>query len=101
MAPVQASKKANDKIVQNNLEDKREIRRPKYNLRQLVRTAGIKKVFLNVVSTNYSYKSYTKTEVIHDTIPSLRINYLAESYIENLLLLTKLTLEQNNEVIEK
>ena len=68
---------------------------------QLVRTADNKRVFSKGDSTNYSYKLYTITEVIHDTIPSYRINYLPERYNENLLLPTKLTLEQNNQVMEE
>ena len=51
-------------------------------------------------STNFSYKLYTITEVIHDTIPSYRIDYLPERYNENLLLPTKLSLEQNNQVMK-
>ena len=42
-------------------------------------------------STNWSYKLYTITEIIHDTIPSYRINYLPKRYNENLLLPTNLT----------
>ena len=42
-------------------------------------------------STNWSYKLYTITEIIHDTIPSNRINYLPKIYNENLLLPTNLT----------
>ena len=41
------------------------------------------------------------TEVIHDTIPSYRIDYLPERYKENLLLPTKLTLEENNQVMKE
>ena len=44
---------------------------------------------------------YTITEVIHDTIPSYRINYLPERYNENLLLPTKLSLEENNQVMKE
>ena len=69
---------------------------PKYKLGQLVRTADIKKVFSKGDSTNYSYLLYTITEVIHDTIPSYRIKNLPERYNENLLLPTKLSLEENN-----
>ena len=67
----------------------------------MVRTADIKRVFSKSDSTNYSYKLYTITEVIHDTIPSYRIDYLAERYSENLLLPTKLTLDENNQVMRK
>ena len=70
MTPVQASKKSNEKIFYSNLQDKRKKLNPKYKLGQLVRTADIKRVFSKGDSTNYSYKLYTITEVIHDTIPS-------------------------------
>ena len=101
MTPIQASKKSNEKIVFNNLKDDREKQRPKYKLGQLVRTANIKQVFSKSDSTNYSYKLYTITEVIHDTIPSYRNKYLPERYNENLLLPTKRSLEQNNQVMKK
>ena len=51
--------------------------------------------------TNWSYKLYTITQIIHDTIPSYRINYLPKRYIENLSLPTNLTLEQNNQVMKE
>ena len=44
---------------------------------------------------------YTITKVIYDTIPSYRINYLPERYNENLLLPTKLSLEENNQVMKE
>ena len=69
MTTVQASKKTNEKIVYCNLKDNREIQKPKFKLGQLVRTADIKRVFCKGDSTNWSYKLYTITEVIHDTIP--------------------------------
>ena len=78
-----------------------EKQKPKYKLGQLVRTADIKRVFSKGDSTNYSYKLYTISEVIHNTIPSYRIDYLPERYNENLLLPTKLSLEENNEVMKK
>ena len=101
MTPIQASKKSNEKIVYNNLKDTREIQKPKFKLGQLVRTADIKRVFSKGDSTNWSYKLYTITEVIHNTIPSYRIDYLPERYNQNLLLPTKLTLEENNQVMKK
>ena len=101
MTPIRASKKANEKIVYSNLQDKRKILNPKYKLGQLVRVSDIRRVFSKGDSTNYSYKLYTITEVIHDTIPSYRIDYLPERYNENLLLPTKLTLEQNNKIMKE
>ena len=101
MTPVEASEKSNEKIVYNNLRDDRVKQQPKFKLGQLVRTADIKRVFSKGDSTNYSYKLYTITEIIHDTIPSYRLNYLPERYNQNLLLPTKLSLEENNEVMKK
>ena len=101
MKPIDASKKSNEKLVYSNLQDKRKILNPKYKLGQLVRTADFKRVFSKGDSTNWSYKLYTITEVIHDTIPSYRIDYLPERYNQNLLLPTKLTLDENNEVMKK
>ena len=96
MKPINASKKSNQKLVYNNLKDDREVRKPKFELGDLVRTYYIKKVFSKGDSTNYSHKLYTITEVIHDTIPSYRLNYLPERYNQNLILYSKLTLDENN-----
>ena len=101
MTPVQASRKSNEKVVYLDLQDKRRKLNPKYKLGQLVRTADIKKVFSKGDSINYRYKLYTITDVIHDTIPSSRLDYLPERYNQNLLLPTKLTLEENNHVMKK
>ena len=100
MKPIDASKKSNEKLVYSNLQDRRAKQQPKYKLGQLVRTADIKKVFSKGDSTNWSYKLYTITEIIHDTIPSYRIDYLPERYNQNLLLPTKLSLEQNDKVMK-
>ena len=101
MTPIQASKKSNQKEVYSNLKDNRECQKPKYKLGQLLRTADIKRVFSKGDSTNYSYNLYTIAEVIHDTIPSYRINYLPQRYNQNLLLPTKLSLDENNQVMRK
>ena len=100
MKPIDASKKSNEKLVYSNLQDKRRKLSSKYKLGQLVRTTDIKRVISKGDSTNYSYKLYTITEVIHHTIPSYRIEYLLEKYNQNLLLPTKLSLEQNNKIIK-
>ena len=101
MKPTYASKKSKEKIVYSNLQDKRKILNPKYKLGQLVRTADIKRVFSKDDSTNWSYKLYKITEVIHETIPAYRIDYLPERYNENLLLPTKLSHEQNNKIMKE
>ena len=100
MKPIDASKKSKGKEVYSNLRDDRVKQKPKFKLGQLVPTADIKRVFSKGDSTNYSYNLYTITEIIHDTIQSYRINYLPERYDENLLLPTKLTLDENTQVMK-
>ena len=90
-----------EKQVYSKLQDKRKKHFPKIKLGQFVGTADNKKVFSKGDSTNWSYKLFTKTEVIHDTIPSYGINFLPERYNENSLLPTKLSLEENNKVMKK
>ena len=68
--PIQASKKANEKLVYSNLQDRRVSQQSKYELGQLVRTADIKGIFSKADITNWSYKLNTITEVTHDTIPT-------------------------------
>ena len=101
MKPIEASLKMNEKEVYSNLQDRRVRQQPKFKLGLLNRTGDIKRVFSKGGWTNYSYELYTITEVIHDTIPSYRIEYLPERYKEKLLIPTKLSLEQNNQVIKK
>ena len=101
MTPVQASKKSKQKEVYSNLQDRTFRQKGKFKLGQLVRTADNKKVFSKGDSKSYSYKLYTKTETIHDTITSYRSDYLPERYNENLLLPTNLTLDENNEVMKE
>ena len=71
MTTIQPSKKSNEKLVYSNLPYRRNRQKPKVHLSQLVRTVDIIKVFRRGDSTNWSYKLYSITEVIHDTIPSL------------------------------
>ena len=84
-------KTQNEREFYFNCQDDREILTENYQLGQLVRTADFKRVFTKGDSTNYSYKLYTITEVIRDTIPSYRLNYVSERYNENPLLPTKLS----------
>ena len=97
----QASKKVNEKKVFSNLKDNIELQKPKFKLGQIVRTADIKRVFSKGDSTNWSNKLYTIPEVIHDTITSYRSDNLLERYNQNLLLPSKLSLEQNNKVMKE
>ena len=101
VTPNQASTKSNERKVYTRLQDRRVRQKPKFKLGELVRTADIERVFSESDSTNYSYKLYTITEDIHDTTPSYRIDYLPERYNQNILLPTKLSLEENNQVMKK
>ena len=101
MKPIDAYKKSNEKLVHSNLQDQRVKQTPKFKLGDLVRTADNKKVFSKGDSTNFSFLLHIVTEVINDTIPSYRINYLPERYNENLLLPTKLSLEENKRLMKK
>ena len=101
VTPLQVLEKSNEKAVFDNLRYYRQKQRPKLKLGDLLRTAEIKRVSSKGDSTNWSYKLHTITEVIHNSVPSYRIDYLAERYNEILLLPTKLSLEENNEVMKK
>ena len=101
MIPIQASEKSNEKLVYSNLQYRRINQQPKFKLGDLVRTSDINKVLSKGDSTNYSYLLYKKTEVIHDTIHSYRKDYLPENYNENLLLPTKLSLDEINKIMKE
>ena len=64
MTPVQASKKANEKEVYSNLQERRVGQQPNYKLGQLVRTADIKKysqkVQISLTKYMHLLRSYTK-----------------------------------------
>ena len=55
MTPIRASIKASERLVFDNLQDKRKKLDPKYKLGQLVRSTDNKRVFGQGDSTNYSY----------------------------------------------
>ena len=81
MTPAQASKTANEKLVFTNLQNRRLNNNQSLNwdsLLELQKSETAERVFSKGDSTNWSYQIYTITEVIHDTIPSYRINYLSE-----------------------
>ena len=98
LTPIQTSKIAIERKVYSNLKDRRKFRKPMFGIGQLVRTADIERV---KETAQIGRKLYTIIEVIHDIILTYRINYLAERYNENLLLPTKLTLDENNKVMKE
>ena len=101
MKPIVACKKLNETTVYSNLQYRRNKQQPIFKLADLVRTAHIKRVFSKGDSSNWSYKLYTITEVIHDTIPRYKTDYLPQRYNQNLLLPTNLSSDENNQVMKK
>ena len=55
-----------------------EKKKPKQNIGELIRTANLKRILSGGESTDWSIKLYEYTEIVNDTIPSYRINYLQE-----------------------
>ena len=100
MTPIERSEKVNEKTVFSNIQDKREKRKPKFNLWDLVRTADIVTVFRKGDFTNWNV-NFTLTQLIHDAIPSFIIKYLPERYNDNLIRPSKLTLDENLRVMKE
>ena len=99
MELIDASKKVNEKIVHCTVQDRRQKHDALFQLGQLVRTADIKEDFSKGDCTNWTYDLYRTTQINHDTIPSCKVNFLAESYNENLLKSSELTPEGNDQVL--
>ena len=101
MTPIQASLKKNEGNVYKNLLDKRNKIKPKFQINDLVRTAGLQRTFSKSDTTYWSYKLYKITEIVNDTIPSYKIENIKERYNEALLKKTDLTMKENKDVKEK
>ena len=101
MSPNQTCLKKNEKEVYSKIQARRARQQPKIKLGDLIRTSDIKRVFSKGDGTNYSYKIYTITGIIHDTIASYRIDYLPERYNQSFLLSSELSLEQNIQFMKK
>ena len=79
--------------------DKRKKIEPKFKIHDLVRTLHLKTNFSKSDTTNWSYKLYKFTKINTETIPSFHLDNLPERYNEALLKKTKLTLEENKDVM--
>ena len=97
MSPIQTSKVAIDESIICNLVGKRKKRKPKYNIGFLVRTTDKRKTFPEGGRTVFSYALYTITQLLHDTVPSLRIKFSTARYNENILGLSVSTLYENSQ----
>ena len=67
------------------------------HLKQLILNESSAREIVKIESSTL----YTLTEIIHDTTPSYRLNYLPGRYNQKLLLPTKMSLDQNNQVLKK
>ena len=101
LRPTQGSLKKIEGYVYEKLLDKRKKLNPKFQINDLVRSAGLKKTFSKGDTTNWSYKLYKITEIVNDTIPSYKNDNLRERYNESLLKKTELTMKENNSVMKK
>ena len=100
LTPIQASLKKNEGYVYKNLLDKRNKIKLKFQLKEFVRVADLKKTFPKGDTTNWSNKLYQIKEIINDTIPSYRLDNLPERCIESLLKKTELTMKENKDVVK-
>ena len=100
LTPIQASLKKNEGFFHKNLLDKRKKITPKFQINDLVRTADLKKTFSEGDRTNWSYKLYKITEIITDTVPSYKLDFLPGRYNESLLKNSELTLKENKAVLK-
>ena len=68
LSPKDASLKKNEGFVYKNLLNKRNKIRPKFQIRDLVRTTDLKKTSSKGDTTNWSYKLFEITERINETV---------------------------------
>ena len=94
--------KKKEGYVYKNLLVKRKKIKPKFQVKDLVRTADLKKTSSKGDdTTDWSYKLYKITETINETTPSYKIDNSKERYIEALLKKTNLTMEENKDIMKK
>ena len=89
------SSKKNEDFTFNLLHHKRKEKNLKFEDSCLVGSAEKSKISSKNVTTNWSHKIYTKTKFVEYTMPTYRINRVAERYNEALLKNSTLTLEKS------
>ena len=78
LTPIQASLKKNEGYIYHKLLDKQKALKPKFQVNNLVRTAGLKRFLSKGDTPNWYHKLYKITKFINDTIPNDRIDNLKE-----------------------
>ena len=99
MTIIQASKKANEKEIYSNLKDERAVRKPKFNLGQLVRTGDSKKVLVRVIQEN-GFIIYIQSQKLYMILYHHIKSIVYPKDILNTCKTTKLTLEELNKVMK-
>ena len=83
------------------MEDEREIRTAKFEIRGLLRTSRLSNTVSKGDATIWSYQLYTIIKIIDDTIPSYYLDSFSERYNEAYFEKTTLTKTQNENVTKK
>ena len=96
VALIEASKKVNETVVFINIREKRQKQKPNFILGDSVGISDNRSVLSKGDTANYSNELYTINQVLHENMPSYLSNYLPKRFNENLLLPTKLTLDEKN-----
>ena len=74
LTPIQGSLKKNEEFDYNDLLDKRNRLKPKFQVNDLVRVADLKTTLSKRDTTKWSYILYKNTETINDTTPGFKID---------------------------
>ena len=99
MTLIQSSLKKNEEYAYNNLLNYRKKVKSKFQVKDFIRVADLKKNFSDGDTTFWSYTLYKNTEIGNDTIPSYKIDHSQGRYNEALLERTEITLKENNSVM--
>ena len=76
LTPIQAPLKKTEGYVYHKLLDKRNKRKSKFQVNDLVRTADLRRTFSKANTNIWSDKLYKNPEIIVDTIPNYKIDNL-------------------------
>ena len=79
LPPVRASSKKNEGFVYRKLLDKRKKIKPKFQVKNPVRTTDLKKTFSKFDRKKWLIKLYKITEINNDITPAYKIEYLPET----------------------
>ena len=85
LTPIQVSLKKIEVFVYQNLLDKQKRVEPKFQVKDFLRAADLKRTFSKGDTTDWSYKLNVITQIVHYTMPRYHTDYFLEPYNEALL----------------